>query len=121
MKGYPVLPAMQATHGRASSGGPSSSRALGKHVARAEAEAVIERAKVAGVGAVASQQVQAIDSVARDALVSQALLLELRTSLAGSDPVVHEELGFFCDLARMAKSQVLADLMATLSEHTRRP
>ena len=44
----------------------------------------------------------------------QALLAKWRETLAGADPMLHDELKFFSDVAKMGKAEVLMDSIAAM-------
>lgn len=72
-----------------------------------EAEAEIE---------LQSFKLQAIDRLTQTAMTGHAFLCLTRDVLAGENPILHDELGYYLNVSRMAKAEVLMASTQILGE-----
>lgn len=96
-----------------------TSKGLQRQLNRIEGGTLVEVAQAMSAGAVAQRKVRETDAVARDAIAGQVMLSKWRDTLAGNDPLLHDEIGMFADIARMAKGQIMTDLLDSFSKDTR--
>jgi hypothetical protein len=77
-------------------------------------QTVMRIATVQGDGIVQSEKMREVDRVTQAAMNGQALLAKWRDTLAGADPMLHDELKFFTDVARMGKGEIILDTISNL-------
>lgn len=80
---------------------------------------MIRQAGVRAQAIVQTEKVREIDYVTREAMTGHALLSKWRDQLAGDDILLADDLRFLLDAARLAKGEMIADLMTTYCEEGR--
>jgi hypothetical protein len=76
-------------------------------------------AAIQGEGLVQGDKVREIGHLARDAMTGHAMLRKWADTLAHGDPLLHDELQFFVDTARMGCGEIMADLIDTYCRESR--
>jgi hypothetical protein len=80
---------------------------------------VVRIANVQAEGVVQTEKLHEIDAITREAMTGHAFLSKWRDTLAGGDPMLHDEMRFFVDTARLAKGELIADLMTSYCRESR--
>lgn len=76
-------------------------------------------AQVHATGIVATEMAWEVDNLARECMTGQALLARHREVLAGNDPLLHDELRFFSEVARVGKGELIADTISAFCRMAR--
>jgi hypothetical protein len=94
-----------------------ASRAVSRRTSRAlgnvEHTTIVRMARVQTEAIVQTEKLHEIDGITREAMTGQAMLAKWRDTLAANDPFLADELRFFTDTARLAKGELIADLMTS--------
>jgi hypothetical protein len=80
---------------------------------------LIRLASVQAESVVQSEKLHEIDHLARVAMGGQAMLRHWADTLAKGDPLLHDELEFFTNLARVGKGEIIADTLDRYSREGR--
>lgn len=81
-------------------------------VARVEAQTVVRVAVVQAEGLVQAEKSHEVDRLTRTAMEGMALLRGWGNHLAKEDLALQDDMRFFCDIAKMAKGELIADSVA---------
>lgn len=84
-------------------------RQTGRALARLEGRTLLRLASVQAEGLVQTEKVHEIDRLTREAVSGQALLRHWADHLAGSDPLLADDLRFFTEIAKLGKGEIVAD------------
>lgn len=95
------------------------SRQTSRALARLDHQTLMRLAAVQADGLVQAEKLYEIDHLAREAMTGQTLLRRWADTLAAGDPFVADELKVFGDLARVAKSEIISDTIATYCRDSR--
>jgi hypothetical protein len=79
-----------------------------------EHETVVRMAQVQSEGYVHCEKVREVENLTQAALTGHTLLAKWRDTLAGPDPVLHDELTFFLNISRVAQAEIIADAVSRL-------
>jgi hypothetical protein len=102
-----------------STNGGQLSRSAQKALVQIEARTLTRLAAVQGESLVQSEKLHEVDHLAREAMTGQAMLRRWADTLASGDPLLHDELQFFTDIARMGKGEIMADTLDSFSRDGR--
>lgn len=80
-----------------------------------EHQTLVEVAIVRSVGLIQAEKLEEIDYLAREAMAGQAMLNGWAVTLAHGDPLAADDFKFFSDIAKLGKSQVIADTINSFS------
>jgi hypothetical protein len=94
-------------------------RQVNRALLQTSAETAVRVTRVQAEGTVQTAKTQEIDNLAREAMTGQAMLAKWRDLLAGADPLLHDELRTFSDMARLGKSEVIADTVQSYCRESR--
>jgi hypothetical protein len=97
---------------------PSSARRLARNLEPIRESAILRMAAVQTEGMVTGKKMQEIDHACRDAMIGQVGLQNVRDALANGDPLAHDDLNRWVNLAKVAKSEVIADLVNAFSRES---
>lgn len=89
-------------------------------LAAIEDDITIQAARVQGASLIEACKLHEIDFLTREAMVGQAMLRRWGDVLAESDPALAEEMAYFAALARVGKSEIIADAIGAFSKEGRR-
>lgn len=93
---------------------------LRRDLARAERQMIVRQANVQVEEAVQVEKLHAIDHLAREAMIGQAMLQRWGSTLAAGDPFVSEDMKLYLDIAKLAKGEILSDTVETFCRESRR-
>ncbi len=85
------------------------SRQTARALASVDYQTLIRAAQVRAEGMVSAEKLVEVDRLTQTAMSGHALLSRYVDVLAGSDPILHDELKSFADFSRVAKADVLMD------------
>ena len=88
-------------------------RSTGRGLSALEHHTLMRMAAVQSQGMVDAEKLHEVDRLAHTAMSGQALLAKWRETLAGADPMLHDELKFFTDVARMGKAEIVMDSISS--------
>ncbi len=88
-------------------------RQTNRALAQLERQTRLRLAAVQAEGFVQATKLHEIDHLAREAMTGQALLRRWADTLAADDPFLADELKLFSDLARLGKSEIISDTVAS--------
>jgi hypothetical protein len=100
----------------------STTARLARSRRRALALQNTQLARVAGVvaeGAVAETKASEVAHVGRECMTNQAMLSRWRDTLAGGDPLLHDDLNYFSQIVKLGQGEVLSDLVSTYCRESR--
>jgi hypothetical protein len=95
------------------------SRAVGRALAQLEGRTLLRVAAVQAEGLVQGEKLREVDNLTREAMTGHAMLRGWANTLAGSDPILHDELRFFMDTSRIGKGEIIADLIDNYCRESR--
>ena len=95
------------------------SRAVARSLDRLEGRTLFRMAVVQAEGMVQGEKLREIDHLTREGMTGQAMLRKWADTLAGADPMLHDELRFFSDMARIGKGEIIADTIDTYCRESR--
>lgn len=87
---------------------------------RLEERTLVRMASVQAEGMVQGEKTREIDHLTREAMSGQAMLRKWADTLAAGDPLLHDELTFFTDMARLGKGEIIADTIDSYCRESRR-
>jgi hypothetical protein len=90
---------------------PRPRRVQGLTTRAIDARTALRAASVDAESEVAAEKLHALDRLASVGMTGQLLLAHLRATLAGSDPLLDDELKLFTDVAKLGKAEVIADVI----------
>ena len=73
---------------------------------------LVRMASVQAHAIVQNEKLHEIDRLTREAMSGQAMLSRWAATLAQGDPFLADELKFFTDVAKMGKSEIIADTIS---------
>jgi hypothetical protein len=95
------------------------SRQTSRALAQLGDRTLIRMATVQAEGMVQGEKVREVDHLAREAMTGQTMLRKWADTLAGADPMLHDELRFFSDMARIGCGEIIADTIDTFCRESR--
>jgi hypothetical protein len=104
---------------RGNLGGREITRRTSRALTALEERTIVRMAVVQAEGMVQGEKVREIDHLTREAMSGQAMLRKWADTLAHGDPLLHDELQFFSDMARMGKGEIIADTIDTYCRESR--
>ena len=89
------------------------SRRLSRGLARVEGRTLLRMALVQAEGMVSVEKLREVDHLAETAITGQTMLRRWSSALANGDPLVEDDNQLFRDVAKIAKSEIIADAVDT--------
>jgi hypothetical protein len=84
-------------------------RRFARGLSEVEGATVVRAAAVQCEAIIAAEKIKQVDYLTWQAMSGHAQLAGWANHLAGEDPILHDELRFFKDTARLGKGEIIAD------------